>query len=248
MLDDYLRDEPSQQALARLKQVNPALYARLNRDVQKIPQMDATLRPLFLEALFGQLPDLAYYLQFASAETYSGIMRHIAEGLEKMHNQQSPWCRGAVVADFLSQNEDELIPALLAEFTYPGPQYDWAMRFMTRLLEAARQGQTQPVPHASPGPQDERLLQQAGLDFGTRNWSLALQIATFAHSEGQSYDQMRHVLASINVCELGVAVHTVSEALPEPVRARLWADLMPQLMIGNTPYALSRITDYFFID
>ena len=93
----------------------------------------------------------------------------------------------------------------------------------------------------------EAILQQEGLALGSEQWALALQIAAFANSEGTSYGQMQEVIAGMDVCELGIAVETVSARLPSDVRTRIWADLMPEIMVGNTPYVMYRITDYFFI-
>jgi len=139
------------------------------------------------------------------------------------------------------------VPTLLAEFPYASPQYDWAMGWMTTILKAARQGQVQPTRYARPGFRDEAILQQEGLALGSEQWALGLQIAAFANSEGTSYAKMQEVVSGMNVCELGIAVETVSGRLPEDVRGRIWADLMPEIMIGNTPYVMYRVNDYFFI-
>ena len=240
-------DPATQDVLLALQGANPAAFAQLEHISRQGQLTDPTRRALLLEALFGEFRTQAYALQYADAKGYSGIIGQFAQGLERLKANNSAWCEGPVMAEFLSQNDTDLVPSILAELSYPSPQYDWAMAFMTVLLNTAHQAQKTPIRHQPPGPYDETILQQAGLEFGTQNWGLAIQIAAFAQAEGQSYAQMREVISGIDVCELGLALHSVSDRLPEPVRARLWADLMPQLMLGNTPYALSRVMDYFFI-
>ena len=121
------------------------------------------------------------------------------------------------------------------------------MDWMTTILAAVKQAQDRPRRNARPGARDEAVLQQEGLALGSEQWALALQIAAFANAEGTSYGQMQEVIAGMDVCDLGIAVETVSARLPSDVRARIWADLIPEIMVGNTPYVMFRVTDYFFI-
>ena len=166
-----------------------------------------------------------------------------------MPEKHFKFCRpnGATVAEFLAQNDSDLAPSLLAEFPYQSPQYNWAMGWMVTILGAAREGQTEPRRYTRPTFRDEAVLQQEGLALGSEQWALGLQIASFANSEGTSYAQMQDVISSMNVCDLGIAVETVSGRLPEDVRGRIWSDLLPEIMIGNTPYVIYRVNDYFFI-
>ncbi len=58
---------------------------------------------------------------------------------------------------------------------------------------------------------------------------------------------MREVIESIDVCKLAVTAVDLSDSLPEANRGRIWAELMPEIFYGNTPYVLMLVTDYFFL-
>ncbi|MFN3213043.1 MAG: hypothetical protein ACE37M_08060 [Henriciella sp.] len=247
---DQLADAPTRHAVEALRAVVPATYAELNQTAAFAladGAQDDALARLVLEALFSQFQTQALSLRSAESANYQSIIAGLSEGLGQLKANQSAWCKGPTIAGFLTQNEDELVPALLSEFPYQSPQYDWAMDWMTTILSAAKQAQDRPRRYARPGPRDETILQQEGLALGSEQWALALQIAAFANSEGTSYSQMQEVIAGMDVCDLGIAVETVSARLPSDVRARIWADLMPEIMVGNTPYVMFRVTDYFFI-
>lgn len=249
-LFDVLTDAPTREAVDALKSVSPATFAELDTLTRRAISEGAEAQDvseIVLEALFAQFQAQAGAVKSAGSAQYQRVVADLANGLEQMKDADSTWCEGATIAAFLAQNEADLVPTLLAEFPYASPQYDWAMEWMTTILKAARQGQTQPIRYARPGFRDEAILQQEGLALGSEQWALGLQIAAFANSEGISYAKMQDVVSSMNVCELGIAVETVSGRLPEDVRGRIWADLMPEIMIGNTPYVMYRVNDYFFI-
>ena len=247
---DVLSDPPTRGAVAALQVAAPATYAELevvSRAAIANGAGPERLATITLEALFAQFQHQAGAIKGADSDGFQSVVAGLRDGLEQMKAADSPWCDGAQIAAFLSQNDADLVPSLLAEFPYDSPQYAWAMGWMTRILTVARQGQTRPERHARPGFRDEATLQQTGLALGSEQWALGLQIAAFANSEGRSYAQMQDVVGNMDVCELGVAVEIVSERLPDDVRARIWADLMPEVMVGNTPYVMYRVTDYFFI-
>ncbi len=247
---DLLDDAPTREAVAALKAVAPASFAELDAVAKRAIADGAdaqAVSEILLEALFGQFQAQARAVKASTSEQFQVIVAELATGLREMKVSGGAWCNGARVAEFLAQNEQDLVPSLLAEFPYGSPQYDWAMGWMTTVLRAARQGQATPQRHARPSLRDEAILQQEGLALGSEQWALGLQIASFANSEGTSYKQMQDVIASMNVCDLGIAVETVSGRLPGDVRARIWSDLMPEIMIGNTPYVMYRVNDYFFI-
>ena len=245
-----LDDGATQLALTHLQDVSPATYSGLEAaavraiadgaDAQKLSR-------LVLEALFSQFQSQALTLRSANSDDYQTIIAGLATGLRSLKSNESPWCEGTMIADFLTQNDDELVPALLDEFTYMSPQYEWAMGWMATILTAIETGRNISQPHARPNFRDEAVLQQEGLALGSEQWALALQIAAFANAEGTSYAQMREVIAGMDVCDLGIAVETVSGRLPSDVKERIWGDLMPEIMVGNTPYVIWRVTDYFFI-
>lgn len=247
---DVLVDMGTREAIEALKAVSPATYAELDAlatrtmadggDAQAVSE-------LVLAAMFAQFKTQAGSVKAARSADYQTIVAELAAGLQDLKATESSWCDGARIAAFLSQNEADLVPSLLAEFPYGSAQYDWAMGWMTTVLRVARQGQMQPQSHARPGFRDEAILQQQGLALGSEQWALGLQIAAFANSEGTSYGEMKRVVSSMNVCDLGIAVETVSGRLPPDVRGRIWSDLMPEIMVGNTPYVMYRVTDYFFI-
>ena len=249
-LRDQLQDAPTRRAVEALRAVASSTFNDLNQAAAFAVAdgaSDEALARLVLEALFSQFQAQAPSLRSARSEDYHAIIAGFSGGLRQLKANQSPWCEGTTIAAFLTQNEDELVPGLLAEFPYQSPQYTWAMDWMVTVLSAMKQGQDSGQRQARPGARDEAILQQEGLALGSEQWALALQIAAFANAEGTSYGQMQEVIAGIDVCELGGAVETVSARLPRDVRARIWADLMPEIMVGNTPYVMYRVTDYFFI-
>lgn len=243
-------DRSTRLAVEALRGVAPATYATLDGAARRAQADGASaqeLSRLTLEALFSQFSEQAFSLRTANGARYQLIIAGLADGLTTLKASQSRWCDGASVAEFLSQDDSDLVPALLAEFPYGSAQYEWAMQWMTTVLTAAKTGQDLPRSHARPGLRDEAILQQEGLALGSEQWGLALQIATFANAEGTSYGQMREAISSVDVCDLGIAVEQVSGRLPDDVRTRIWADLLPEIMLGNTPYVMWRVTDYFFI-
>lgn len=245
-----LPDRSTRLAVEALRSVAPATYATLDgaaRQAHKDGASAQKLSRLTLEALFSQFAEQAFSVRTADGAQYQPIVAGLAKGLSDLKASESRWCEGASVAAFLSQDESDLVPALLAEFPYGSVQYEWAMQWMTTVLTAAKTGRDLPRSHARPGQRDEALLQQEGLALGSEQWALALQIATFANAEGTSYAKMREAIANIDVCDLGMAVEQVSARLPDDVRTRIWADLLPEIMLGNTPYVMWRVTDYFFI-
>lgn len=245
-----LPDPATRRAVEALRAVSPATYAELQTATAfaaKDGASESAYSQLVLEALFSQFAEQALSLRSASSSDYQQIISGLAGGLKDLKSNESVWCDGPTIARFLSQNEQDLVPGLLAEFPYRSPQYVWAMDWMATLLTAAKRAQDRPVRNSRPGVRDEAILQQEGLALGSEQWALALQIAAFANSEGISYAKMREVIAGMDVCDLGIAVETVSARLPGDVRARIWADLLPEVMVGNTPYVIWRVTDYFFI-
>ena len=250
MLLDQLPDPHTRAAVEALRAIAPGTFAELET-VAAFAQQDGASRDalahLLLEALFSQFTEQAPALRSATSADYQRIISGLSDGLVQLQANENPWCDGSTIAAFLAQNDQDLVPSLLAEFPYDSPQYIWAMDWMSTVLNVAKQARDRPLRHARPGSRDETVLQQEGLALGSEQWALALQIAAFANSEGTSYGKMQQVIASMDVCDLGMAVETVSERLPSDVRARIWADLLPELMVGNTPYVMWRVTDYFFI-
>ncbi len=249
-LAEIFPDRPTQSALTALARADPVTYARLERLIQKAGPANtqpAELSPFILDAMFAQFRAQDYAMQYAETGHYAQILTRFAEGLKALAASDSAWCHGPQLVEFLSQNSHDLVPALLDHFDYASPQYIWAMAFMSDLMDAAHAARKAPIRHAPPRQADEVLLQKAGRALGAEQWQLALQIVAFANTEGQGYGPMQAVIAQLDVCALGQAVASVSGRLPATVSARIWADLMPEIMVGNTPYALARITDYFFI-
>ncbi len=243
-------DAASRNVIHALEGANPEAAETLRRELA-FAQRDGTdqsdLSNILLQALFAQLGEQAIYVQRAETEDLDAIVSGFITGADQLAAAQSDWCAGPTLAGFLTENDDELVPSLLAKFPYGSPQYAWAMGWMTIVLNRAEKAQNFPYRHGRPTGRDEYILQQEGRALASSQWALALQIAGFANAEGQSYQAMQDAISAIDVCELGLAIEMVSERLPEDVRGRIWADLMPEIMVGNTPYALARVQDYFFI-
>lgn len=245
-----LEDPATRKALEALRNTAPATYAQL-QSASAIAIADGAtvdeLSNLVLQALFAQFRTQAVSIKSAGGDDFQDILSGLSTGLQQLKATQSEWCEGERIAIFLAQNDDDLVPRLLEEFPYASPQYDWAMDWMVTVLVAAKQGQDRPQRHFRPGPRDETILQREGLALGSEQWTLALQIAAFANSEGVSYATMQDAISGMDVCELGIAIEAVSRRLPVDVRGRIWADILPEVMMGNTPYVIWRVTDYFFI-
>lgn len=250
VLLEILDDPGTRAAIESLRAASPGTYAQLNT-ATAFAQADGAdaqaLSQLVLEALFSQFQTKALALRSAESSDYHSIIEGFAEGLRQLEASESDWCEGPKIAAYLTQNDEDLIPSLLSEFPYGSPQYEWAMSWMTTILTVVKNAQDLPRRHLRPGLRDEAVLQEEGLALGSEQWALALQIASFANAEGTSYRQMQEVISGMDVCQLGIAVETVSARLPDDVRARIWADLMPEIMVGNTPYVMWRVTNYFFI-
>ena len=247
---DRLDDVPTRRAVEALQAASPGTYAQLQSTARQALRDEASpqdLSRLTLEALFGEFQGQALTLRSAESANFHAIIAGLSDGFKQLKAADSKWCDGAQIAAYLSQNDADLVPTLLAEFPYQSPQYVWAMDWMTVVLTTAKQAQDRPQQHYRPGFRDEAVLQQEGLALGSEQWALALQIAAFANSEGTSYAKMKDVIGGMNVCDLAVAVETVSARLPADVQGRIWSDLMPETMVGNTPYVMWRVTDYFFI-
>lgn len=247
---EVLDDMPTRAAVEALRAAAPATYAQLDHVAVFALNDGATrqdLSDLTLQALFGELQSQALVMRSARSADYQAIMAGLADGLRQLKSQQSSWCEGERVSAYLAQDDSELVPSLLAEFPYQSPQYDWAMAWMSTILTTAKRAQDRPQRYQRPGFRDETILQETGLALGSEQWALGLQIFAFANAEGTSYAKMQEAVSNMNVCDLGIAVETVSERLPADVRARIWADLMPEIMVGNTPYVMWRVNDYFFI-
>lgn len=246
----YFPDAASKRVIAALEAANPKTAQTLQRELafaQRDGASQQGLADILLQALFAQFGEQAIYVQRARVADFDLILSDMMAGVRQLEASDSAWCQGPTVAAFLSTNDDEIVPALLAKFPYGSVQYEWAMGWMIRILEAADNAQRFPTRHGRPTSRDEYILQDEGRALGSSQWALVLQIANFANAEGQSYQAMQDAISAIDVCELGLAIETVSERLPPQVRGRIWADLLPEIMVGNTPYALARVQDYFFI-
>lgn len=249
-LAQALPDPASQAFLAELERSVPdiALTFRAEADAALrtgITQEDLAHRLLW--TAMSQLKPNAVYIRRAPVEDYDALIAHFRSGLGQLNTTQSAWCDAESVEALLKLPTPDLIETFLAQFPYGSEGYDWALTWSGLYLEAARHGRQQPVFHPRRTYQDKMVLQDRGLAMGAQQWALALQIAAFSQAEGQGYDNMRMALEGINVCSLGMALADLSDHLPDANRARIWADLMPELFYGNTPYVLAVVTDFFFI-
>lgn len=245
-----LSDPASRNYFTKLEIAAPETAKKLRQEVVlsvKDGASDEEVTQIILQAAFSQFQSKAYDLQYAPVSSYDAIISKLSAGVSDLKSANSAWCEGATIQDFLKQSDDELVPSLLSNFPYESPQYDWVLEWSGLFLDASVAANAKQTRHRQPNATDEFILQREGLDMGSSQWGLALQIAAFANAEGQSFEAMQDAIEAINVCDLGIAIDTVSKRLPEGTRGRIWADLMPEIMVGNTPYALARIQDYFFI-
>jgi len=207
----------------------------------------AAIADLILRATLAQFQKSALDLRRASTDDFDAILAHLRVGFAAMARSDSHWCEASSVETLLKRSQTDLIAVLLAEFEYDSEAYRWALEWGGLYLQATDRARRTPVPHGRRTLRDKTVLQQQGLALGTKEWALALQIATFSQAEGQGYAQMREVIESIDVCKLAVTAVDLSDELPEANRGRIWAELMPEIFYGNTPYVLALVTDYFFL-
>jgi len=250
-LEQLLQDQATQSYLARLKAVSPGTAVTLDAEaiamIANGKETDA-LAELVLRSILTELKRGAFEFKQAPTEHYDKLVAHSATALTRLQRENSSWCNGPRIAAFLELDEDALIPDLLARYPYGSDSYNWAMRFGVMYLEAISAARENPTRRRSPTGFDKTWLQQTGLALGSSDWALGLQIAAFSQAEGQGYAEMKQAVSGIDACQLGLAAARVSANLPEQVRGTIWADLLPELFHGNTPYVLWRVNDYFFLD
>ena len=250
-LGDVLTDTATQAYLTKLRIISPGTAATLDAEAAAMiagGQTTDALAELTLRSILTELKRGAFAFKQAPTEHYDKLIAHSATALTRLQRENSSWCTGPRIAAFLEQDEDALIPDLLARYPYGSDSYNWAMRFGVLYLDAVAAARKTPTRRPGPTAFDKRWLQQTGLGLGSEQWSLGLQIAAFSQADGQGYGEMKQAIAGIDACQLGLAAVQVSETLPEQVRGVIWADLLPELFYGNTPYALWRVNDYFFLD
>ena len=208
---------------------------------------EAAITDLVLRATLAQFQKSALDLRRASTDDYDAILNHLRTGFATLARSDSPWCEATSVETLLKRSQTDLIDTLLAEFEYDSDAYRWVLEWGGLYLQTTDRARRYPVQHGRKTARDKTALQQQGLALGTKEWALALQIATFSQAEGQGYAQMRDVIESIDVCKLAVTAVDLSDSLPEANRGRIWAELLPEIFYGNTPYVLVLVTDYFFL-
>lgn len=250
-LSDRLTDAETQAYLTALEKVSPGGAATLQAEAaQRIRAgaSDEVLGQLVLMSILVELKDGAGDFKQAPSLHYDRIIAHSGVALQRLKREQSEWCDGPRLAAYLEQDEDRLVPDLLALYPYGSDSYDWAMAFGVMALKAVEAARKTPIRRPRPSSFDKAWLQRTGLALGSEQWALGLQIMAFSQSEGQGYREMQTAIEGIDACELGLAAVQVSNSLPEPIRATIWSDLLPELFHGNVPYVLWRVNDYFYLD
>ena len=245
-------DDPATRAfLDSLSRAAPAQRATLDNELARARSAganDARLAQIAVRAAMAQFRQQALALRSASTEDYDRLLAIVRDGLESLQARQSNWCHATRIETLLRQPTPALIDTVLAEFAYDTPQYAWLMAWSAALLDAAYRADISPTRHGPRTARDKLILQDFGRSLAAREWGLALEIAAFSQAEGRGYDTMRDTIDSIDVCELGIAAIDLSGQLPVAVRGRIWSELLPEILYGNTPYALYLVTGYFFID
>lgn len=250
-LDQRLGDAETLAYLNRLQAVSPGGFASLEAEAARLIRADATdeaLSKLVLQSILLEMKRGAGNFKLAPTDHYDRIISHAGSAFERLQDEQSVWCNGPRLAAYLEQDEQTLIPSLLAIYPYESESYDWAMRFGVLGLNAIEAGRQTPERRPRPSSFDKAWLQRNGMALGSEQWALGMQIMVFSQSEGQGYAQMQTAIEGIDACQLGLAAVQVSDSLPEAIRATIWADLLPELFHGNMSYVIWRVNDYFFLD
>ncbi len=250
-LEAVLSDDATRQYLRQLDLYAPETAATLRAQAQlaiRSGEDHTMLADLVLRALLSQFQSDALHLRRAQPDDFDAILAHLRTGFQTLSASASPWCDATAVETLLKRSETDLLAALLAEFEYDSAAYRWVLQWGGIYLKAADRARRYPVFHGPRSARDKAVLQDYGRALAGREWSLALQIASFSQAEGQGYAPMRQAIDSMDVCKLAITVVDLSDRLPSQTRARIWAELMPEIFYGNTPYVLSLVTDYFFLD
>lgn len=249
-LELALPDAATADYLSALDQYAPITAQMLRLEASQAIGKNASqneVAALILNNLLSQFQTRALDLRSASVRDYDAILWHVRDGLRALSAQESGWCQATVLEHVLKNEPTEVITTFLEEFTYDGAAYRWLLEWGDLYLAATSRARQQPVRHGRLSGLDKAVLQQRGMELGASQWTLALQIATFSQAEGAGYRQMREVIDTIDVCRLGITAVDLSDRIPAANRGRIWADLMPEIFYGNTPYVIARVTDYFFI-
>ncbi len=245
-------DPVSARYLAALDRAAPDIAGELRPALQTLMHANREdiigQRRLVLMAGIAAYRDHGIFLRRASVDQFDRIIAHFERGVTELSEAGSPWCNGPQVEAFLRLHERDLIPKLVDEVAASRTAYDWALDWNTLFLDAVETSKAKPVLHGRRTTADKALLQQTGMTLGPDRWALALQIAAFSRAEGQDYETMRSVIEGIDVCEMGLAMTELSTRIPHGPRGRIWAQLLPEIFVGNTPYVLYVLNDYFFLD
>lgn len=249
-VEAVLGDASSAQFMRDLERYAPIDAKMLRREAQLAIKAGATrddLADLLLRAMLVQFQKGALDIRRARVDDYDAILAPLRSGLQTLSQQNSTWCEAAEIEHLLRLSPEDMITRMVSEFSGDQEAYHWVLAWGGRYLRAADTARRSPTQHGARTAVDKAVLQQYGLQLGAKEWGLALQVASFSRAEGQGYSEMRQVIESIDVCELGITVVDLSDALPADNRARIWAELLPEIFYGNTPYVLALVTDYFFI-
>lgn len=225
------------------EQLRDALTAAVEDGASK-----ETLRAAVLTASLSAIQQDGAYLRYARVSDFDALVNQFESGLMGLKAAQSDWCKGPRIEAFLKVREADLVPELIRTLSASPEAYRWALAWSNELLQVSASAKALPVRHGPRTPRDKALLQQTGLSLGAEYWTLGLQIAAFSKAEGQDYESMRQVIAGMDVCSMGLAMAEISDALPTGPRGRIWAQLMPEIFVGNAPYVLYVVNDYFFLD
>ncbi|MEM1391247.1 MAG: hypothetical protein AAGG45_09220 [Pseudomonadota bacterium] len=248
-LADRLTDISTQNYLTQLKRYAPVTAERLEREADtriRTGVTDQTLSELVLLSILMELKDGAAAFRRAPPSHYNRLIDHARQGLTRLQRENSPWCEGPQLLTYLEQDDDELIPSLIALYPYESESYNWAMEFGVLALDAIQAGRHAPINRTRPSNFDKALLQDAAITLGADQPTIALQVMAFSASEGTGYRPMKTAVQNIQACRLGLFALQTSDRLPEVVRVRVWSDLLPELFYGNTPYVIWRVNDYFY--
>jgi hypothetical protein len=204
-------------------------------------------RRLVLRSALASLRAEAPHMRSLPVRGYDAIMNGVADGLTQLQDTGSHWCRATTLATLTRKNEGVLLSTIIDDMAQSDAAYDWALSWVTDILELGSQARARPVRHGPRTVADEAVVQDFGRQIGLERWEVALSIAAFAQAEGRSYRAMKQALAAIDVCELGQTLEALSDRAPEAVRGRVMAELVPEIFYGNTPYVLYLLQGYFFI-
>ena len=211
-------------------EVTRAYFDRLDRT---FPSAAQDLRDTLVEALERGAPDGEIgliVLQSGLDDIYANLDRlskadiryfnqlmDLAESeLADLSQSGAPYCQGSDLVEYSDLSEQEAYRFVQARVEPGDPLYEFGLEASGILLDAIRDGRSNPKNRAALSRADMSAIQSLGTQL-----LFDSDITLLLTTEGKSRREMNAALEKVNFCDLGVRLIGRVENLPEPTRERL---------------------------